>query len=211
MNTKASLKKNWEATPEAFEKLLKWLDPDRERAGEKYELIRCKLIKLFKWRNCRPAAEYADITINRVTRRISENLEIHAEKPYSFFHGTALNVAREFWRGEQKFRCESVEKFPWLESPEKDPEQKIKDDSRKTSKRKKIECMNECIARLSKEKRELLRAYHARPAGEKISAMENRKILARKFGLNLNVLRIRVCRIRKSVRECAKKCLRKKI
>ena len=39
-------------TPEEFEALLAQLDPDRERAGERYETIRRKLVRLFEWRGC---------------------------------------------------------------------------------------------------------------------------------------------------------------
>ena len=101
MDTKSLLKKDWTPTPEAFDKMLAWLAADREQAGLEYEKIRQKLIKLFKWRNCRPEEDYADITINRVMRRISEEVEASKDKPYLYFHGTALNVLREFWRGEQ--------------------------------------------------------------------------------------------------------------
>ena len=76
METEVSLKKDWTVTPEAFDKMLLWLDSDRETAGVKYEKIRQKLIKLFKWRNCQPEEEYADITINRVTRRIFESAAV---------------------------------------------------------------------------------------------------------------------------------------
>ena len=42
-----ALKKDWIVTPAAFEGLLQQLDPDRERAGERYEQIRQKLTKFF--------------------------------------------------------------------------------------------------------------------------------------------------------------------
>ena len=41
------MKKGWVLTQELFDTLLDWLDPDRERAGQKYETIRLKLIKIF--------------------------------------------------------------------------------------------------------------------------------------------------------------------
>jgi hypothetical protein len=41
------MKKGWVLTQELFDPLLDWLDPDRERAGHKYETIRLKLIKIF--------------------------------------------------------------------------------------------------------------------------------------------------------------------
>jgi hypothetical protein len=102
METETSLKKNWTITPEAFEKLLVWLDAeDREAAGLKYEKIRLKLLKLFKWRNCQPEEYYADETIDRVTRRVAEGAPVEVRDPYLYFHGIALNVIREFWRGQQ--------------------------------------------------------------------------------------------------------------
>src|SRR4051812_45168645 len=109
METETTLKKDWTVTPEAFNKLLVWLDPDREAAGEKYEKIRQKLIKLFKWRNCTPEEDYADITINRVTRRVFESAPVDVSNPYLYFHGTALNVIREFWRGQLKHKQEDFE------------------------------------------------------------------------------------------------------
>ena len=39
-------------TPEGFDALLTQLHPDRDRAGEIYETIRRKLVRLFEWRGC---------------------------------------------------------------------------------------------------------------------------------------------------------------
>jgi hypothetical protein len=36
---------NWILTEEAFAKLLAYLDPDKERAGERYETLRLTLVK----------------------------------------------------------------------------------------------------------------------------------------------------------------------
>src|SRR5712692_1447912 len=95
------MKRDWVLTPEAFEKLLACLDPDRERAGAKYEEIRHKLLKLFQWRGCTAAEDYADRTIDRVARRTLESREPRLEDPYRYFHGVALNVLREYWREPQ--------------------------------------------------------------------------------------------------------------
>ena len=43
---------NWTLTPELFEQLLDWLNPDREQAGRDYEALRRRLIKLFTCRGC---------------------------------------------------------------------------------------------------------------------------------------------------------------
>src|SRR5262245_21687271 len=56
-------------TPEEFDRLLLWLNPDRDKAGEKYEWIRKRLIKIFVCRGCNVPEELADKTINRVARK----------------------------------------------------------------------------------------------------------------------------------------------
>jgi hypothetical protein len=53
-----------------FEQLLTWLDPDRDIAGQKYEVIRTRLIRVFELRGCFKAEELTDETINRVTAKI---------------------------------------------------------------------------------------------------------------------------------------------
>src|SRR5947199_10461635 len=63
-------------TSEAFTKLLARLDPDRERAGEKYEDLRCTLIRFFEWRGAPFPEEHADETFNRVARKLDEGVEI---------------------------------------------------------------------------------------------------------------------------------------
>ena len=79
----------------SFDRLLSLLDSDRERAGERYELIRQKLTKFFQWRGCSEPEEYADRTIDRVARKVGEGAEIRSSEAYAFFHGVAVNVLRE--------------------------------------------------------------------------------------------------------------------
>src|SRR5215510_3967797 len=53
-----------------FDRLLLWLDPNPEQAGELYERIRWRLIAILASRGCRDAEELADETIDRVARRV---------------------------------------------------------------------------------------------------------------------------------------------
>src|SRR5215216_2251273 len=62
----------WTLTSEEFDDLLSWLDPNRERAGSRYEEIRAGLIKRFRWRGCSDAEDLADKTINRVVKKLPE-------------------------------------------------------------------------------------------------------------------------------------------
>jgi DNA-directed RNA polymerase specialized sigma24 family protein len=203
MATDSSLKKNWEVTPEAFEKLLAWLDPDIEAAAEKYEKVRQKLIKLFKWRNCIPEEEYADITINRVTRRVFENTPVDVTDPYLYFHGTALNVLREYWRGQLKHKREDIDELDRSGQTAKHTEQLLDDEAEETETAKRYNCMQECLRELPADNRELIVAYHH---GD--NKKEIRKSLADKLKVPINVLRIRACRIREGLQKCVSGCIK---
>lgn len=203
MEAKSLLKKDWTPTPEAFDKMLKWLDHDREKAGDEYEKIRQKLIKLFKWRNCRPEEDYADITINRVMRRISEDIDAPKDKPYLYFHGTALNVLREFWRGELKHKTEDLEN---VIIATESPEQKLEAEFEETRKTAGFNCMRDCLRELPDETRNFIVKYHH---GE--SKKDVRKTMAEELNVPLNVLRIRACRVRENLQKCVDGCAKKNI
>jgi hypothetical protein len=52
-------------TPEAFDRFLGSLDIDRDRAGEKYENLRLKLLRFFEWRGALHPDLLADETLER--------------------------------------------------------------------------------------------------------------------------------------------------
>ncbi|HKP37054.1 MAG TPA: hypothetical protein VJT71_09355, partial [Pyrinomonadaceae bacterium] len=56
---------------EDFDRLLAWLDADRERAGVIYEKIRWRLITIFAARNCVTPEDLADETLDRVARKVA--------------------------------------------------------------------------------------------------------------------------------------------
>ena len=203
METERSFKKDWEVTPEAFEKLLTWLDADIEAAAEKYERVREKLIKLFKWRNCIPEEEYADVTINRVTRRVWENTPVDVTDPYLYFHGTALNVIREFWRREQKHRHTDIDEFDASLPVAKHAEQILDEEEEHNTTANRYTCMQDCIRELPDDNKQFIVAYHN---GD--NKKEIRKIMAEKLKVPINVLRIRACRIRDSLQNCVTGCIK---
>src|SRR5436190_23148632 len=78
---------------EGFERLLQHLDGNRERAGEKYEDIRRKLVRFFAWNDCFPEEDLADMTFDRVTSKLASG-RIH--NIVAFIWGVAKNIKREF-------------------------------------------------------------------------------------------------------------------
>jgi hypothetical protein len=69
MSARARPKKEWNLTQEAFAKFLSWLNPDPDKAGEKYEEIRLRLIKIFASRGCacpEDSRSYSDFDIRHI-------------------------------------------------------------------------------------------------------------------------------------------------
>src|SRR5215217_6239143 len=82
-------------SPEDFEQLLNWLDPDPQRAGEKYESIRRGLTALFDNWKCLEADSLADETINRVLTKVPNIAPTYSGDPALYFYGTAKRVRYE--------------------------------------------------------------------------------------------------------------------
>jgi RNA polymerase sigma factor (sigma-70 family) len=179
------MKKNWVLSQEAFDKLLDWLDSDREQAGIKYEEIRRRLIKIFTGRGCEDAEDLADETINRVTSKLDDiQVEFKGDRA-RYFYGVANKVLMEYLR------------------PKPSPPL-IFSTSDSTRTEHESRCLEECIAGLSEENRYLLLEYYRAEGKEKI---QKRKELAEKLGIAPNALRIRAYRIRQALQECVENCI----
>ena len=96
------MKKNQPLTQESFDKLLAWLHPNREQAGQKYEGIHHELIKLFlRWGSQEPE-EDADATINRVACEIDAIEKEYTGDPAPYFYTVARKVYAESHRVYRK-------------------------------------------------------------------------------------------------------------
>jgi RNA polymerase sigma factor (sigma-70 family) len=203
MSASISQKKGLVITRESFNRMLAELHPDIERAGEQYEKIRQKLVKLFEWRGCAHAEECADETFNRVAQKICEGTSIWTDEPYSYFHGVALNVLREYWRSVEQ-TAKALEEAAQIQELSVDPEDLLSRQTEQQEKERLLECLNRCLKQLPPESIDLITRYHQ---GDDTLDKARRKELAQLLGIPLNALRIRAYRIRAAVEECVKKCL----
>ena len=188
-------------TGEDFERLLALLDPDRERAAERYETLRRKLIRLFEWRGSPLPEDLADVTFDRVARGLGRGLVIQSANPYTYFCGVAYLVHKEQLR-------ERAKKNGWIESGDwrelypssasaawpLSPETQAEDP--------RLACLRQCLDRLPADQRRLLLDYHG---GE--DRIRTRQRLAESLGDNLNALRIKVHRVRRQLEGCLGRCL----
>jgi DNA-directed RNA polymerase specialized sigma24 family protein len=172
-------------TQNAFDHLLAWLDEDRERAGEKYESIRQKLVKIFTARGCMAAEELADETIDRVARRVPEIAAAYKGERALYFYGVAQKVHLEYLKRKPP---------PPLPPPAAEAQETEEE----------YECLEECIEALGPSARELILRYYTEDRQAKI---DERRRLAEELGIGLNALRIRAHRIRASLEQCVTQCL----
>jgi RNA polymerase sigma factor (sigma-70 family) len=202
MSVSTPQKKQWVITQDSFDKLLARLDPDRERAGERYEKIRRKLVKLFLSRGCSHAEECADETFNRVAQKLFEGISLRAKDPYPYFHGVALNILREYQRGPGQL-IDSLEDIPPSKSLSKSPDEIMSRELERLELERLFECLNQCLQKLPPESRDLFTKYHH---GEEPLDKARRKELARSLGIPVNVLRVRAHRIRVEIEKCVEGC-----
>jgi len=171
--------------------MLDWLDPDRERAGEKYELIRAKLMKILERRQCYVAEELADETINRVSHKVKDIAPTYQGDPALYFYGVLKNVYHEW----------ILEVHP---IPNPDPVYPPDSNEDSEDHDRVHECLDECLTKLDPTDREVILRYFEKSKRAKINC---RKELAARLGITLNSLRMKVHRINAKLRKCINDCL----
>ena len=191
------MKKGWVLTQEGFDVLLGWLDPDRERAGSRYEAIRLRLIKIFTCRGCAEAEDLADETINRVAAKVADLAPGYQGDPALYFYGVSQRVHQEYLRklrlrdAELSEDAGAVNASPGVISlaGEAEPE---------------YECLERCLEHIPDENRKIVLEYYQQ---ERRAKIDHRKKLAEELGIALNALRIRAYRIRRALQDCVHSCV----
>jgi DNA-directed RNA polymerase specialized sigma24 family protein len=187
-NSSSRKKAKADLTQESFDRLLGWLDGDRDRAGRKYEAIRFRLIRIFACRGCGVPEELADETINRVALKSGRIAESYVGDPVSYFCGVA-----------DKVYLEHIRKRPVIQLPlpSATPEEN----------EIRCQCLEQCMGALSAENRELILAYYDDDQQQKMAL---RKELGERLGIGPNAMYIRAHRIREKLRGCVRECVRRR-
>jgi DNA-directed RNA polymerase specialized sigma24 family protein len=181
-------------TPESFGRLLDWLDHDRERAGQRYEQIRLRLMKIFTCRGCTMAEELADETINRVAEKTQQIAETYVGDPAAYFQGVAENIYREYRR--KTLAHETA--LPVDLEERKEPVQENAE--------LQYRCLEQCMERLPAQNRELILSYYGSTDNPR-HKIDSRKALSDRLGIGANALWIRAHRIREGLKKCIDTCI----
>lgn len=179
---------------EEFDALLDWLDHNREVAGQKYEKIRQRLIRIFIGRGCFESEEIADATINRVTRKLPEIIGGYAGEPIRYFYGVADKIYLEWLRKQKKIDSFEPPETGNFSEPEIESEREY-------------ECLENCLKTLPPAQRELIVDYYKE---EKRAKIELRRALAKKLKISVSALQVKTCRIRANLLECVRNCVGEK-
>ena len=184
-------------TADIFGKLLARLDPDRERAGERYEDLRRTLTRFFEWRNAPFPEEQTDEVFNRIARKLFEGVEIRNIGSYCY--EVARLVCLEALKGRDSKRAslDHSHDVAVVDRADEERENEIR-----------LNCLEDCLDSLPIENRELIVEYYKESKRDRI---ERRKSLAASFGLQREALANRAQRLRDKLEQCVKSCLRRKM
>jgi len=171
---------------EDFDRLLTWLEQDRERAGLAYEEIRRRLTTIFAARGCSVPEDLADETIDRVARRVADIAATYAGDKAKYFFGVATNVHHEYLKRPAP--------------PE--PTEELIDDA--PDKERTHDCLERCLEKLSGDARAMILRYYSQEKQAKIAL---HKGMAEGFGVSINTLRLRILRMKEKLQTCLERCL----
>lgn len=184
-------------THETFSRLLASLDPDHEKAGEEYEQLRLTLLRYFQWRNAPFPEEQADAVLDRVARKLTEDVVIRNLRAYCV--EVARRVLLEAWKGKEN-------KSTALDPTIHDVAVSGTDEEAR-QREVRLNCLEECLNSLPAQSRDLIVEYYQDERGDHI---KSRKAMAASLGLPRGALASRARRLREKLEQCVKQCLRAK-
>ena len=162
--------------------LLAVLDPNPGQAEEKYVELFETLVKYFEWNRKTDPEDLAQETLRRAFSRLQEGQKITIDDPAGYFFGIARNLVRESWSAPRVEQIEDMD-LPRSESF-----------FHNLTRGEQLVFLRECLQTVPKDELEMLLAY----------VEGNGEAWARKAGLPLGTLRMRIHRTRRRLEELAR-------
>jgi RNA polymerase sigma factor (sigma-70 family) len=179
--------------PKSFDEILAWLHPDRDQAANIYVQLRHDLTKIFTWNRCADPDGLTDEVFDRVARKVHDVRPTFEGDPKLYFYGIARNLIKESpKRVKRQVSLEDTD----LRAPDTSTDDEMA--------RMREDCLNSCLQDLEPEKKELILSYYAR---DKQAKIDHRSEMARKLGISVETLRVRVHRLRGTIETCIERCL----
>jgi DNA-directed RNA polymerase specialized sigma24 family protein len=181
--------------------LLEWLDDGVESHGNTNLEIHRRLVSYFDRRNRPSPHELADETLNRIARTLEKDGVIETRPPARYCYVVARFVLLEDIRRDQRMvrLDEQSRGGAWrtLDEVPTEPREAL------AAQEQRLECLEGCLQKLTAPQRELIVEYYRGGQGQQI---ERRRDMAKRLGITMNALGIRVCRIRSALESCVEAC-----
>lgn len=178
--------------PDAVTDLWSMFGNDPESAGERFEVLRKKLVFYFEYRRCDDPEELAQETLERLRQKKDDVVNDLTR----FCYGVARNVLHEYRRKKQAER-------KYISEQEYHSHAAASDEEATVGKERRLQCLEKCTAGLSMDERALLTVYFS---GRGRSRQERRRRMAEQLSIPLETLRLRVFNLKRRVRKCIEKC-----
>lgn len=185
-------------TEEEFECFLNWLDADREAAALRYEKLRGSLVAYFAKRQCVAAEDLADDVLNRAMEHSLKQTALLFNKPLPYVFGIARNVYRQ--HVNKQFGMNGV--VDWRALPSGDFSLENEEKERISR------CLRHCMQKLKRKDHRAFVLYYLKETDAKD---QFRLHLAGEFGLTINAMRLKMMRLRETLRGCISDCLQNTI
>jgi DNA-directed RNA polymerase specialized sigma24 family protein len=201
VQTQEAVRQEPRFTKFAFNQLLEWLDDGIESHGNAYLEIHRRLVSYFDRRNRPSPHELADETLNRIARTLEKDGVIETRPPARYCYVVARFVLLEDIRRDQRVvrLDEQSRAGAWrtLDGVVTEP------GDAPAAQEQRLECLDSCLQKLTAAQRELVVEYYRGGQGQQI---ERRRDMAKRLGITMNALGIRVCRIRSALESCVEAC-----
>ena len=184
--------------PEDPDEILAWLDPDPDVATQKYLQLRHDLAQKFMRASCADPEGLTDEVFDRVARKLHEVRPIFVGDPRLYFLAVANNVIKENYK---KIKTHATLDEAVLLPKEPSPSTTA-DDTEDIQ-----ECLQSCLRQLTTDDRKLILAYYAK---EKQAKIDHRHELAKRLGISVENLRVKVFRMRAVLEKCIESCVERK-
>lgn len=171
-------------SPGAFDRLLTALHADRESAGTAYERLRERTAGLLRWWGATDADELADLTLDRVARKLDEGATIAEGSFGAYVRGVARMI---FYESRRRPQIQAGDAAYLAPPPSSDPDL--------------LNCLESCLSSLDPDDRSTVLRYYG---DGKLSDL--RRHLAEELGLTMTALRIRAHRLRVQLERCVVGC-----
>lgn len=164
---------------------------------ERFRSLQSRLVFYFERRHCFDPEELADETLERVVQKLCEGTEVSDLTSYSY--GVARNVFYEYLRREKAKHKYSDEQRHRPEAASAEDDEEVK------ARERRLECLDDCMARLKERERWLLSEYYRYKGRRKL---EHKQKLADELKISREALTLRVFNLKRRLKRCIDDCLK---